>query len=129
VLVTGVNAPNTDYLVAVKENRPKWVAGRQAFADMVSLCKSRKVPFIVVIFPSYNMPFTHHYPFRRIHSEVLQWAENQGVQAVDILPYMENKDYREYRVKGDGHPNSRAFNKTAQILAPIIYEYLEGSAP
>jgi hypothetical protein len=129
VLATGVNAPDTDYLGAVKENAPKWAAGRQAFVDMVSLCKSREIPFIVVIFPSYNMAFTHRYPFRRIHTEVSLWAEDQGVKAVDMLPYLENRDYREFRVEGDGHPNASAFNQTAEVLAPLIYEYIEGTEP
>jgi lysophospholipase L1-like esterase len=127
VLTTGVNAPDADYLGAVKENAPKWAAGRQAFEDMVSLCKSRNIPFLVVIFPSYNMPFADRYPFRRIHTEVSLLAENQGVKAVDILPFLEKKDYREFRVEGDGHPNARAFKQTAEILAPLIYEYLEGT--
>jgi hypothetical protein len=48
---------------------------------------------------------------------------------VDVLPYTKDKDHENYMVKGDGHPNGRAFAETAQVLAPIIYEYLEGSAP
>jgi hypothetical protein len=64
-----------------------------------------------------------------IHEEDLSWADDQGVPAVDMLQHMEGKRSREFRVKGDGHPNGRAFEDTAQVLAPIIYAYLEGSAP
>ena len=46
------------------------------------------------------------------------------MQSVDILQHMENKDYREYRVEGDGHPNGRAFAQAAAIFAPIIAESL-----
>ena len=54
----------------------------------------------------------------------MDWAAAEGMQSVDILQHMENKDYREYRVEGDGHPNGRAFAQAAAIFAPIIAESL-----
>jgi hypothetical protein len=60
-----------------------------------------------------------------IHEEVLRWATENGVQAVDMLQYMQDKDSKRYKVEGDGHPNGRAFDETAQIIALLIYEYLE----
>jgi lysophospholipase L1-like esterase len=128
VLNTGVNI-GTDFLLAAQENGPKWAEGRQAFADMVELCNSRKIPFMVVIYPDYTQPFDQRYPYRIIHEEVITWADEQGVLAVDMLPYMKNKDHKNYMVKGDGHPNGRAFTEAAQIIAPVIYQYFEDSAP
>jgi hypothetical protein len=46
-----------------------------------------------------------------------------------MLRYVNGKNYKEYRVEGDGHPNGRSFTETAQVLAPIIYEYLEVILP
>lgn len=128
VLKTGLNL-HTDGLAAVQENGPRWGEGRQAFADMVALCNSREVPFMVIIHPAYPHPFDDRYPFRIIHDEVLRWAEMNGVRAVDMLTYMEGKDSENYRVEGDGHPNGRAFDETAQVIAPLIYEYLKVSGP
>jgi hypothetical protein len=42
---------------------------------------------------------------------------------------LENRDYQEFMVEGDGHPNARAFNQTAEVLAPLILEYIEGTEP
>jgi len=125
VLHSGVNIPDTDFLVAVRENQPKWVDGQRAFAAMAALCRERNIPLLLVVFPSYNKPFDDSYPFREIHSAVMAWARDQGVDAVDLLPRMGGKDFREYRVKGDGHPNGRAFEEAARVLAPVIYGILE----
>lgn len=129
ILNTGINT-NTSPRITIRENGPKWAEGHQAFTDIVALCNSRSIPFLVVIFPSHNYAFDNRYPFRIIHKKVLMWADENGVRAVDMLRYMKSKNKnKEYRVEGDGHPNGRSFDEAAQVLAPIIYEYLEGSTP
>lgn len=127
VLNTGINLPTDDILLAVKENGEKWSEGRHAFADMVALCDKRGIPFIVVIHPAYasERKFDERYRFRMIHEEVLRWAAENGVQAVDMLQHMQGKESKIYKVEGDGHPNGRAFDETAQTIAPLIYEYLK----
>ncbi len=127
-LNTGINT-NADPKLSVRENGPKWAEAHQAFVDIVALCKKREIPFLVFIFPSHSYPFDDRYPFRMIHEKVLRWADENGVRAVDLFPYMKGKNYREYSVEGDGHPNGRSFLETAKVLAPKIYEYLEGSTP
>jgi len=130
VLHTGLNVPDTDFLAALRENQPKWVDGQAAFTSMAALCKHRNIPLLLVVFPSYNYPFDDRYPYRAIHAAVMAWARDQGVDAVDLLPQMEGRNFREYRVKGDGHPNGRAFEEAARLLAPVIYRMLEhGRAP
>ena len=124
MLHTGINAPDKDFLAAVRESQPKWAATRQAFAHMAALSKSRDIPFLLVIFPSYNKGFNRRYPFSRIHREVTGWAAEEGVQSIDLLEFMARKDNRAYRVEGDGHPNGRAFEEAAAVLAPVIAESL-----
>jgi lysophospholipase L1-like esterase len=124
VLHTGINTSDKDFLAAVRENQPKWAAARQAFMDMAALSRGRDIPFLLVTFPSYNNPFTRRYPFHRIHREVAGWAADEGVQSLDLLEYMVDKDNRVYRIEGDGHPNGRAFAEAAAILAPVIAESL-----
>ncbi len=128
ILESGINL-NTKYLLAAKENGPKWAEGRQAFTDMVALCHSRGIPFLVVIHPDYTKPFGDRYPYRMIHEEVSSWADEQQVTVVDMLEHIKDKNNKNYNVEGDGHPNGRAFSETAQVIAPLIYGYLEGSAP
>jgi hypothetical protein len=128
ILDTGINL-HTKYLLAAKENGPKWAEGRQAFTDMVALCDRRGIPILVVIHPDYTAPFGDRYPYRMIHEEVLSWADDQDVTVVDMFQYMKGKNNKKYNVEGDGHPNGRAFSETAQVIAPLIYGYLEGSAP
>lgn len=96
---------------------------------MVALCNKREIPFLVVIFPSHNYAFDDHYPMRMIHEKVSRWTDERGVRVVDMLCYMKDKNYKKFRVEGDGHPNGRSFVETAKVLAPIIYESLEGAKP
>jgi lysophospholipase L1-like esterase len=129
ILHTGINSNLDNPRLSVQENGPKWAEGHQAFEDMAALCNKREVPFLVVIFPSHNYAFDDRYPMRMIHEKVLKWADENGVRAVDMLRHVQGKNYKEFRVEGDGHPNGRSFAETANVLAPIIYESLEGSAP
>lgn len=126
---TGINT-HTNSRWTEQEDDPRWAEGHQAFTDIVALCNRRNIPFLVVIFPATNYAFDHRYPYPNIHKKVLMWADENGVPAVDMLRYMKNENKnKEYGVEGDGHPNGRAFTETAQVIAPIIYEFLEGSTP
>jgi len=128
ILNAGINT-HANYLRTAQENGPKWAEGRQAFVDMVTLCNERNIPFVVVIRPDYTQPFNDRYAYGMIHDEISRWADQNGVQALDMLRHVQGKNSKELRVEGDGHPNGRAFAETAQVLAPIIYEFLKGSAP
>lgn len=120
VLHTGLNIPDGDFLAAVRENQPKWAAGRQAFTDMVALARSRDVPFVLVIFPSYNKVLRGRYPFRPIHRKLAGWAAEEGVGRVDLLDHLLDGDNASYRIEGDGHPSPRAFAEAAVALAPTL---------
>jgi hypothetical protein len=129
VLNTGVVDVLADFRTIMEENGPAWAESRQAFSHMIALCKKRNLPFLVVIYPDYTQAFDDTYLYEAIHQEVSGWAEKAGVGTVDMLTYVKGKDARKYRVKGDGHPNGRAFAEAAQVLAPVIYESLEGAPP
>ena len=129
VLATGLNLPDKDFVASVVENQPKWVATRQALTDMAGLARSRDIPFILVVFPSFNMHLDRRYPFRLIHDEVNAWSAEAGVASVDLLDYLQNIDREAYRVPGDGHPNGKAFESAAEVLAPIVYGALEMPSP
>ena len=129
VLATGLNLPDTDFVSSVVENQPKWVATRQALTDMADLARSRDIPFILVVFPSFNMHLDRRYPFRPIHDEVNAWSAEAGVTSVDLLDYLQGIDREAYRVAGDGHPNGKAFESAAEVLTPVVYGVLETSSP
>jgi hypothetical protein len=79
---------------------------------------------------SYKLAVRSTISYLYLHKKVLMWADENGVPAVDMLRHMKSKNKnKEYRIEGDGHPNGRAFTETAQVIAPIIYEFLEGSTP
>jgi lysophospholipase L1-like esterase len=128
VLNTGVVDVLTDYSTAMQENGPAWAESRQAFADMIALVKKRNIPIVVLIYPDYTAAFDDKYPYQAIHEAVFGWAQESGVRTVDMLHFMRGKDARDYRVKGDGHPNGRAFVEAAQALAPVLNELLEVSS-
>jgi lysophospholipase L1-like esterase len=113
VLNTGVVDVLTDYSTAMQENGPAWAESRQAFVDMISLCHQRNIPFVVLIYPDYTVAFDDTYSYQDIHEEVFAWAVKSGVRTVDMLHFMRGKDARNYRVKGDGHPNGSAFAEAA----------------
>ena len=125
VLATGLNLPDKDFVASVVENQPKWMATRQALTDMAGLARSRGIPFILVVFPSFNMHLDRRYPFRPIHNEVNAWAAEAGVTSVDLLDYLQGIDREVYRVSGDGHPNGKAFESAAEVLAPVVYGALK----
>lgn len=129
VLNTGVVDVSEDYLTAMQKNGPAWIESREAFADMVTLSHKQDIPFVVLIYPDYTAAFDDRYPYQAIHDEVSGWADKSGVRTVDLLNFMRGKDAGNYRVKGDGHPNGRAFAEAAQALAPVIYESLDVSPP
>ncbi len=129
VLATGLNLPDKDFVASVVENQPKWIATRQALTDMAGLARSRDIPFILVVFPSFNMHLDRRYPFRPIHDEVNAWSAEAGVTSVDLLDYLQSIDREAYRVSGDGHPNGKAFESAAEVLAPVVYGVLETSSP
>ena len=52
-----------------------------------------------------------------------------GVTAVDLLDHLKGIERDAYRVAGDGHPNGRAFEAAARVLAPFVYEALETAPP
>jgi lysophospholipase L1-like esterase len=129
VLNTGVVDVLADYRTPIQENGPAWAESRQAFADLAALCQERDIPFVVLIYPDYTQEFDDTYLYQTIHQEVVEWADKSGVRTVDLLNYVKGKDAKNYRVEGDGHPNGRTFAEAAQLLAPLIYESLEGSSP
>jgi hypothetical protein len=75
------------------------------------------------------MHLDRRYPFRLIHDEVNAWSSEAGVASVDLLDYLKNIDREAYRVPGDGHPNGKAFESAAEVLAPIVYGALETPSP
>ena len=65
---------------------PGWAACRAALARMGALCRERKVPFVVMIFPLFADPLDERYPFADIHAQVAQAAREAGAVVIDLLP-------------------------------------------
>jgi len=126
VLPTGLNE-HEPFLQAVRQQGGKWAEVRRAFAAMASLCRERGVPFLVLVFPGHAQPFAvASYPYSEIHEAVTRLATEHGVPVIDGYEYMRGKNKEHYQVRGDGHPNGRAFAVYANVLAPRVYELLGG---
>ena len=98
-----------------------WIETHLAFSRIAALCGKENVPLILVIHPAYAQHLDSRYPYTPVHKEVARWAEQENITYLDMLPEVIGSDRRTLQVIGDGHPNRLAFDKTARMLAPIVF--------
>ncbi|NND67175.1 MAG: SGNH/GDSL hydrolase family protein [Halioglobus sp.] len=128
VLDSGLLNPRVDTRESFERFDRGWVESRAAFGGIAALCREQGVPLLVIMHPAYAQHLDARYPYVDLHASVVQWAAEEGVTIVDILDYMHGRDRNEYQVIGDGHPNGKSFEVTAQFIAPLIHEQFSGTS-
>lgn len=99
-------------------------AGRQeserALREVISQCRERGVPCIVVMFPLlYRL--SGDYPFAAIHQQIAQVVRQAGGRFVDLLPALMGQDARALVVHPtDQHPNEKVHALAGQLVAEEI---------
>ena len=104
-----------------------WIAGQRALRRMSDLCKERKIPLVVAIFPLFGNPMDDRYPFAEIHAKVSEAATEAGAKVVDLLPAYRGLRWELLVVDGvdDEHPNEIAH----RIAAGVILHALDNVVP
>jgi len=106
---------------------PGWIAGQKALGRMAELCKEKKIPLVVMIFPLFGNPLDEAYPFPEIHAAVARAvAETGWARSLDLLPSYRGLDWRNLVVDGpnDEHPNEIAHRIAAQALITDLEKVL-----
>jgi len=106
---------------------PGWIAGQKALRRMAELCKERKIPLVVAIFPLFGNPLAEGYPFPEIHAAVTRAVADTGwARPLDLLPAYRGLDWRILVVDGanDEHPNEIAHRIAAGALISTLDQVL-----
>ncbi len=105
---------------------PGWIAGQKALRSMADLCRERKVPFLVMIFPLFGNPLDDGYPFLEIHGALARAAAEAGAKVVDLLPAYRGLNWELLVVDGpnDEHPNEIAHRIAADVLLSALDDVL-----
>jgi hypothetical protein len=105
---------------------PGWIAGQKALRVMAELCRGRKVPFLVMIFPLFGNALDEGYPFKEIHAAVAHAAAEAGARVVDLLPAYRGLKSELLVVDGpnDEHPNEIAHRIAADVLLSALDDAL-----
>jgi hypothetical protein len=105
---------------------PGWIAGRKALRTMAELCRARRVPFLVLIFPLFGNALDESYPFSAIHAAVARATTEAGARVVDLLPAYRGLKWELLVVDGpnDEHPNEIAHRIAADVLLSALDDAL-----
>lgn len=90
-------------------NQPGWLKSQAAFAELSSLCKSRKIPLRILLVPELHT-LGGNYEFAKIHDLLRGVGARLEVPVLDLLgafPATENP-VALWVSAGDAHPNGRA---------------------
>jgi len=111
---------------------PGWIAGQKALRRMADLCRERKIPLVVMIFPLFGNPLGGRYPFSEIHAAVARAVTEAGWgRPLDLLPAYRHLDWQVLVVDGanDEHPNEIAHRIAANVLISTLDDVLPPPAP
>ncbi len=110
-----------DYYLSV--NAPAgggWIESERALREMVSQCRDRGIPCVVVMFPLL-FELSEDYPFRDIHRRVGEVVRGSGGHFIDLLPALSGRDSAELIVHPtDQHPNEKVHELAGKLVAEEI---------
>lgn len=115
-----------NHLQLYREGSAGFRASVKSLQNIGSLCRERKIPFVVVLFPLFANPLGSDYPFTAIHQKVEAASRSAGAIFLDLLPYYRGMDWRLLVVEGgqDEHPNELAHRIAAQALLKSLASVL-----
>jgi len=106
---------------------PGWIAAQKALGRMAGLCRERKIPIVVMIFPLFGNPLGDGYPFSEVHAAVARAVAATGwARPLDLLPAYRALDWHLLVVDGanDEHPNEIAHRIAASTLVAALADVL-----
>jgi sugar phosphate isomerase/epimerase len=96
------------------------VASERALREIISACRERGVPCIVVMFPLlYEL--SADYPFAAIHDQIGKVVQEAGGRYIDLLPVLKGQNPRKLIVHPtDQHPNEKVHAIAGKLVAEEI---------
>ncbi len=115
-----------NYRAQYRDDYSGWIAGRRALADMGRLCRARRIPLLVVVFPLFGNPLDDDYPFAEVQAAVDRAAAGAGARVVDLLPAYRGLHWELLVVDGvnDEHPNEIAHRIAANVILSSLDDVL-----
>ncbi len=108
------------YSTAYAENVEGWQRSKAALKKIQALGEKHGFEFALILFPLMTN-FTDSYPAKRSHEVIAQFANEQGIPFLDLLPEYMGKNATSLWVSPtDGHPNAEGH----RIAADAVYNFL-----
>ena len=101
-----------------------WLESERALREMISQCRERKIPCVVVMFPLL-FKLSEDYPFRDIHRRVGEVVTGSGGHFIDLLPALTGRNPAELMVHPtDQHPNEKVHEIAGKLVAEEIERHV-----
>lgn len=106
------------------EDLPSWKEFVRALRKFRRISRKNGAALVVVVFPIFDSPLDHRYPYRDLHARITRLAASLRIPTLDLLPAYDGWDAEDLAVVPftDPHPNALAH----RIAAESILEYLLG---
>ena len=125
-----INAPRLTayYVNAYQDGSPGLDAAAAALARFGQVCRDRGILPVLAVHPIL-VQLDAEYPFRFAHEKILVLARQNGITAVDLLPYFLGRDGRTLWVHpSDQHPNHLAHQIAADNFSRDLLQIMSANA-
>ena len=90
---------------------------KDAFSDIAATAKKHDAKPVVVLFPFFVDSGTGEYPYLDIHKQVASYAEEAGLEALDLYPFYERFKLSSFMTRNDfTHPGPLGHKFAADII-------------
>lgn len=105
------------------DDNPGWLESKRALSEIAALCHEKGCRFLVAVYPLFAE--LESYKGKEAHEKVLGFCQEEGIEAVDLLPIFENTRTRSHWINFmDAHPNAAAHRAVAERLLPAVRKRL-----
>ncbi len=116
--------PPQDWHEFYNDDFPGWAAFKKALIGIGGLSSERDIKTILVIFPNFpDGKWTiDNFPYESIYDKVANVAEIAGLNVIDLLSHFtkRGRDFKDWRIPLDGHPNEEAHELAADVIKDFI---------
>jgi lysophospholipase L1-like esterase len=99
-----------------------WKLMNNSLQQLSAIGRYTNIPVVMAIYP--DMVNLSSYPFVDAHQKVKTKAESYGIPTLDLLPYFQGKNEKDFKATPfDAHPNAKAHD----IAARAIFDYLNSN--